>query len=202
VGNIKEITAPEAESEPTLSCAANSWAGGNPVVFFEITIGATKAGRIEMELHADVVPKTVENFRCLCTGEMGKSKTSGKRLSYRKSMIHRVVGDFMCQGGDFTAGNGSGGESIYGPKMADENFELKHTGFGILSMANAGPNTSNSQFFITLKKVPKLDGKHVVFGKVLKGKSVVRKMEDEADKSSPVGRPKTPIQISECGQIK
>jgi len=119
----------------------------NPVVFFDITIGGSSKGRIEMELRADVVPLTAENFRCLCTGEKGVGR-SGKVLHFKGSAFHRVIPKFMCQGGDFTRGNGRGGESIYGEKFADENFKLKHTGAGILSMANAGKDTNGSQVIL------------------------------------------------------
>merc|ERR1719482_2213277 len=140
----------------------------NPVVFFDMTIGGQEAGRIEMELRADVVPGTAENFRCLCTGEKGVGK-SGKPLHFKGSSFHRVISDFMAQGGDFTAGNGTGGESIYGMKFKDENFTKKHTNRGDLSMANAGPNTNGSQFFLCFIQTTWLDGKHVVFGQCTSG---------------------------------
>merc|ERR1712083_309808 len=166
-------------------------------VFFDITIGGAAAGRIEMTLRADVTPKTAENFRALCTGEKGTGN-SGKPLHFKGSAFHRVIPDFMCQGGDFTAGNGTGGESIYGGKFADENFQLKHTGPGILSMANAGPGTNGSQFFLCTVKTSWLDGKHVVFGKVTKGMDVVKAIEAQGSSG---GKPKTQIKIVDSGEI-
>jgi cyclophilin family peptidyl-prolyl cis-trans isomerase len=169
----------------------------NPRVFFDITIGGTAVGRIVMELRADVAPKTAENFRALCTGEKGMG-TSGVPLHFKGSSFHRIIPQFMCQGGDFTRGNGTGGESIYGMKFADENFTLKHTTPGLLSMANAGPNTNGSQFFLTTVATPWLDGKHVVFGSVVEGMDVVSAMEQVGSRS---GQTSEPVVIADCGQL-
>ncbi|POY73997.1 putative Peptidylprolyl isomerase [Rhodotorula taiwanensis] len=170
----------------------------NPRVFFDISINGHNAGRIVMELFNDVVPKTAENFRALCTGEKGVGKM-GKPLSYKGSKFHRVIRKFMIQGGDFTNGNGTGGESIYGEKFEDENFNLKHDRSTLLSMANAGPGTNGSQFFITTVPTPHLDGKHVVFGRVLSGRSVVRLIEESPVKGD---SPTEEILISDCGQLE
>ncbi|KAJ2502079.1 hypothetical protein GGH96_001357 [Coemansia sp. RSA 1972] len=162
-----------------------------PQVYFDIESNGASMGRIVMELRSDVVPKTAENFRALCTGEKG--------FGYAGSSFHRVIPDFMLQGGDFTAGNGTGGKSIYGNKFADENFELKHTEAGQLSMANAGPGTNGSQFFITTIKTAWLDGKHVVFGKVIQGMDVVKAIEARGSGTGAVKGGK--ITIARSGQL-
>merc|ERR1711934_985552 len=168
----------------------------NPKVFFEVSVNG-KTKRIEFELFANVVPKTAENFRALCTGEKGRGR-KGKPLHYKGSTFHRVIKDFMLQGGDFTHGNGMGGESIYGGKFDDENFKIKHTAPGYLSMANAGPNTQGSQFFITTVPTPWLDGKHVVYGKVIDGMDLVKKIEGKGTQS---GKTQGTIRISDSGEI-
>ncbi|EFJ38343.1 hypothetical protein SELMODRAFT_74823 [Selaginella moellendorffii] len=170
---------------------------GNPRVFLEITIASHKVGRIVMELYSDTTPKTAENFRCLCTGEKGVGKR-GKPLCFKGTPFHRVVPEFVAQAGDVIEGNGTSGESIYGPKFQDESFERKHTGPGILSMANAGPNTNSSQFFITLGAAPWLDGKHVVFGRVVDGMNVLKAIEAAATLG---GKPWKKILISNSGQL-
>ena len=170
-----------------------------PVVFLDIDVADEGyLGRIVLELYNDLVPKTAENFRALCTGEKGIGPTSGKPLHYKNSTFHRVISKFMLQGGDFQFGNGTGGESIYGEKFQDEGFAVNHEKPGLLSMANSGPNTNGSQFFITTVPTPHLDGKHVVFGQVLKGMGIVKEIESmKTDNDKPL----KDVIIKDCGEL-
>ncbi|KAI0035496.1 cyclophilin-like domain-containing protein [Vararia minispora EC-137] len=178
-------------------------------VFMDFTADGAPLGRVIFELYNDVVPRTAENFRALCTGEKGVSQLSGKPLYYKNSIIHRSIADFMIQGGgesyfttnyDFTKLSGAGGESIYGAPFADENLEIPLDSEGLLCMANKGPDTNGSQFFVTLRDCPHLNGKHVVFGKVIRGYEIVEKIA-----AVPVGakdRPSVPIVITSCGELE
>ncbi|CAL9130057.1 unnamed protein product [Musa textilis] len=170
----------------------------NPIVFLDVAIDGNAAGRLMFELFADIVPKTAENFRGLCTGEMGFGPMTKKPLHYKGSIFHRIIKGFMAQGGDFSRRDGTGGESIYGGKFADENFVLNHDGPGLLSMANAGRDTNGSQFFITFKPAPHLDGKHVVFGKLILGHETLKNIESvDVDGDRPV----VPVKIVNCGEL-
>lgn len=170
----------------------------NPLVFLDVSVDGDAAEKIVIELFADTVPRTAENFWSLCTGEKGVGVSTGKPLHYKGCLFHRVIKGFMAQGGDFSKGNGTGGESIYGGKFPDENFKVAHAEAGLLSMANSGPNTNGSQFFIIFKRTPHLDGKHVVFGKVVKGMDLVKKIEQLGTDS---GKPSGLVKIVDCGEL-
>ncbi|CAE7537801.1 cypB [Symbiodinium necroappetens] len=186
-------------SRRTSSMARNLFFGGGrdpspddvtTKVYFDITIGNQPAGRVVFGLYGGIVPKTVENFRKLCENPPGEG--------FKGCPFHRIIPGFMCQGGDFTNFNGTGGRSIYGNKFEDENFELNHTKPGLLSMANAGPNTNGSQFFITTAPTDWLNGKHVVFGEVLEGYDIIQQMESVGSQS---GRTRTQVAISDAGEL-
>ncbi|EIW77504.1 cyclophilin [Coniophora puteana RWD-64-598 SS2] len=166
-------------------------AGSIANVFFDVSINSNPAQRITFKLYDDVVPKTARNFRELATGQHG--------FGYAGSHFHRIIPSFMLQGGDFTRGDGTGGKSIYGEKFADENFKLLHDRPGLLSMANAGPGTNGSQFFITTVTTPWLDGKHVVFGEVLNGMDIVKAIEAQGSSG---GKPQTKVTITASGVVE
>ncbi|HLS78791.1 MAG TPA: peptidylprolyl isomerase [Nocardia sp.] len=172
------LTAPSAHADPL------------PRVYLDLAVGNVPAGRVVIELRTDVAPRTAENFRALATGEQG--------FGYRGSALHRVIPGFMAQGGDFTNGDGTGGTSIYGPTFPDESFELPHDRAGLLSMANRGPDTNGSQFFITFDATPWLDGKHVVFGSVIEGLEVVRTVEQVGTED---GTTLLPVTVTDSGQL-
>lgn len=196
-GMFGKVSMYDEKKGPPKAIVPNS-NGDNPHVFFEIKHGDEILGKVIMQLYTDITPKTAENFRSLCTGEKGEGEM-GKPLHYKGCGFHRVIKDFMIQGGDFTQGDGTGGESIYGEKFADENFIIKHTKAGQLSMANAGPGTNGSQFFITCKDTPHLDGKHVVFGHVVDGMDIIKQIEN-----LPCGqndKPEMDIIVEDCGEM-
>ncbi|KAI3749437.1 hypothetical protein L2E82_20049 [Cichorium intybus] len=196
-GKTPSISTTRHRRPPDLHCEEMS-KKKNPNVFLDLSIDGSPAERIVIELFADIVPRTAENFRALCTGEKGTGTTTGKPLHYKGIIFHRIIKGFMAQGGDFSKQNGTGGESIYGGKFADENFKLDHSGAGMLSMANGGPNTNGSQFFILFKRQPHLDGKHVVFGKVTKGMETIKTIEQLGTAD---GKPSGVVKIVDCGEV-
>mmetsp|Transcript_48785 Transcript_48785/g.87866 ORF Transcript_48785/g.87866 Transcript_48785/m.87866 type:complete len:203 (+) Transcript_48785:29-637(+) len=189
-GGGGEPPVPNAENDKAFAPPLGAPNPANPKCWMEINCGGTVLGKIELELKADVVPKTAENFRALCSGEKG--------FGFKGCPFHRIIPDFMCQGGDFTNRNGTGGKSIYGGKFEDENFKLKHLGPGVLSMANAGPGTNGSQFFLCTATTSWLDGKHVVFGQVIAGYSIVKAIETVGSRG---GSTSMQVIISDCGVV-
>jgi peptidylprolyl isomerase len=167
-----------------------------PLVYLEISINGAIEGKLVFEMQIDVAPKTCENFVKICTGDSGVLTPKGKDLSYAGTRLHRIVPGFLCQGGDIMKQSGKGGWSIYGPTFDDENFILKHASPGLLSMANHGPNTNNSQFFITFSPCPSLDGKHTVFGKLLEGDKLLQKIQNQGTAN---GKPRTKVIIEKSG---
>merc|ERR1712012_346411 len=193
--NIKNLKSHKKSLKNSTMASKND----RPRVFADITIGNVPLGRVVFELFTEIAPKSAENFRSLCTGEAGIGKTTEKPLHYKGCLFHRVVKNFMIQGGDFVNFNGTGGESIYGGTFEDEEFILNHDRPYLLSMANRGKNTNGSQFFITTAPAPHLDGVHVVFGQVISGKEVVREIEElQVDKKS---RPLQDARIVKCGEL-
>jgi len=186
-----------ARSSTARSVVFRSFSTGSENVFFDVSIAGKPAKRIEFKLYDDVVPKTAANFRALARGDAVSQRT-GAPIRYKGSKFHRIIPNFMLQGGDFTNHNGTGGESIYGHKFPDENFKKKHTIPGLLSMANAGPNTNGSQFFITTVPCEWLDGRHVVFGEVVNGLDVVKEVEKQGTQS---GQPKSDVVITDAGVV-
>lgn len=187
-------------SAPGLSAAPTPVQQTGNLCFFDMTVGGAPAGRITFKLYDNVTPRTCANFRALCEGSSDRRTDRGKPLHFKGSKFHRVIKDFMLQGGDFTRGNGTGGWSIYGETFADENFTKRHTKPGLLSCANAGPNTNGSQFFITTVKTPWLDGKHVVFGEVVDGMPIVKQIENMRTNSDDL--PNQPVVIANCGTVR
>eukprot|EP00297_Palpitomonas_bilix_P000711 CAMPEP_0113899194 /NCGR_PEP_ID=MMETSP0780_2-20120614/19861_1 /TAXON_ID=652834 /ORGANISM="Palpitomonas bilix" /LENGTH=241 /DNA_ID=CAMNT_0000891265 /DNA_START=150 /DNA_END=875 /DNA_ORIENTATION=- /assembly_acc=CAM_ASM_000599 len=199
--DIEALTDEQRETAADLYSSDPAWADKGEALFVQPP--SLRVGRLVFELYSDKVPKTAENFKCLCSGEKGKGKDSGKPLHFKGSKIHRAVKGFMCQGGDFVRHDGSAGESIYGKKFNDEKpgLKIKHDVRGLLSMANSGKNSNSSQFFITFAAAPHLDGKHVVFGRMVEGEEALAKMEEVAGEKGGKEVPSSDITIADCGVL-